>query len=196
MPVACSTRCGLYRPLYPESLRLLHGNSEVKISYDKRYRYFVIIVVVQKLRSDLPGTTCKRVNIGLLVVDGGQWCKRCKFQCDSFSNLKGVSQRSISKLEGPVKNCLFYFGYFSMKLGTSIDGHEQIITWRFHWNRQEINGREPILSKICITANVHVYRKKWFCTTKLFICAETWNFSLAKKIRFEKNQWIFLQSAQ
>jgi hypothetical protein len=28
---------------------------------------------------------------------------------------------------GPVRNGIFYFGYFSTKLGTSIDGHENII---------------------------------------------------------------------
>jgi hypothetical protein len=36
-----------------------------------------------------------------------------------------------------------------MKLGTSADGHES-----FTEIAQEINGIEPILSKICIVANV------------------------------------------
>jgi hypothetical protein len=45
-----------------------------------------------------------------------------------------------------------------MKLGTSVDGHAKIIIWKFHWNRPR-NKRYraiPILSKICISANVHV----------------------------------------
>jgi hypothetical protein len=29
----------------------------------------------------------------------------------------------------------FILGYFSTKLGTSVDGHEKIMTWKFHWNR-------------------------------------------------------------
>jgi hypothetical protein len=29
----------------------------------------------------------------------------------------------------------FIFGYFSMKLGKYVDGHEKIIAWNFHWNR-------------------------------------------------------------
>jgi hypothetical protein len=51
-----------------------------------------------------------------------------KFQYNPFSNLKDVSQRPISKLWGLSKMVHFIFGYFSMKLGTSGDGHEKIIT--------------------------------------------------------------------
>jgi hypothetical protein len=35
----------------------------------------------------------------------------------------------------PVRNGVFYFWIFSTKLGTSIDGHEKVITWKFHWIR-------------------------------------------------------------
>jgi hypothetical protein len=36
----------------------------------------------------------------------------------------------------------FIFGYFSTKFGTYVDGHEETITWKFHWNHpQEINCR-------------------------------------------------------
>jgi hypothetical protein len=51
-----------------------------------------------------------------------------KFQYDLFSNSKDVSQRSISKLSGPSKMAYFIFWIFSMKFGTSVDGHEKIIT--------------------------------------------------------------------
>jgi hypothetical protein len=51
-----------------------------------------------------------------------------KFKYDPFSNLKDVSQRSISKLWGLSKMAYFIFGYFLMKLGTSVDGHDKIIT--------------------------------------------------------------------
>jgi hypothetical protein len=50
-----------------------------------------------------------------------------KLQYDPFSNLKEVSQRSISKLVGHAKNGLFHFWIFSMTLGTSVDGQENVI---------------------------------------------------------------------
>jgi hypothetical protein len=57
---------------------------------------------------------------------------------------------------GPVRNGIFYFWIF------------------FNKSAQEINGREPILSKICITANVEEnmilhYQTFYFGKT----CAET-----------------------
>jgi hypothetical protein len=45
----------------------------------------------------------------------------------------------------------FIFGYFSTKL---VDVHNKIIILSFIDIAKEINGREPILSKICIMANV------------------------------------------
>jgi hypothetical protein len=36
---------------------------------------------------------------------------------------------------GPVKNGRFYFGIFSTKHDTLVDGHEIIITSKHHWNR-------------------------------------------------------------
>jgi hypothetical protein len=48
-----------------------------------------------------------------------------KFQYDPFSNLKDVSQKSIPKLWSLTKMVYFIFRYLSMKLGTSVDGHEQ-----------------------------------------------------------------------
>jgi hypothetical protein len=72
----------------------------------------------------------------------------------------------------------FIFGYFSTKLGTSVDG-------------QEINGREPILSKMCInTANVQeknvILHYKAYYFGK--ICATIRNFSLPKKLDLRKNK--------
>jgi hypothetical protein len=69
----------------------------------------------------------------------------------------------------------FIFRYFSTKLGTSVYGHEQIIP-------QEINGGEPILSKICITANVQenvISHYKILANLK---------FLTVDNIRFKKNQ--------
>jgi hypothetical protein len=109
-----------------------------------------------------------------------------KFQYDPFRNLKDVSRRSISKLYCLSKMVYFIFGYFSTKLGTS--GHEQIMTWKCHWNRV-INGREPILSKICIIANVQknmILQYKFFYFSKT--CAETWNSSLPKKLDLRKTE--------
>jgi hypothetical protein len=40
------------------------------------------------------------------------------------------------------KMTYFIFGYFSKKLGTTLDGHGQIITWNFIEIAQEINGGE------------------------------------------------------
>jgi hypothetical protein len=50
-----------------------------------------------------------------------------KFQCDPFSNKTDVSQRSSCRRWGLSELAYFIFGYFSMKLGISIDGHEKII---------------------------------------------------------------------
>jgi hypothetical protein len=52
---------------------------------------------------------------------------------------------------------------------------------------QEINGKKPILSKICIAANIQEnvvlrYNTCYFGKT----CAETLKFLTAKKIRFQK----------
>jgi hypothetical protein len=46
------------------------------------------------------------------------------------SVIKDVSQRSITKLWGLSVSEMSYFnfGYFSTKFGTSVDGHEEIIT--------------------------------------------------------------------
>jgi hypothetical protein len=54
-----------------------------------------------------------------------------KFQYDPFINLKDISQRSISKFWGLSKMVYFIFGYLSTKLGTSVDGHEKVITCMF-----------------------------------------------------------------
>jgi hypothetical protein len=56
--------------------------------------------------------------------------RNLKFQYNPFSNLKDVSQRSISKLWGLSKIVYgtllyFIFGYFSMNLSTFVDGHEK-----------------------------------------------------------------------
>jgi hypothetical protein len=52
-----------------------------------------------------------------------------------------------------------------------------------------INGREPISSKICISANVQenvILHYKTFYFDKA--CAETWNFSLPKKLDLRKTK--------
>jgi hypothetical protein len=51
-----------------------------------------------------------------------------KFQCDPFSNKKDVSQRSSCRQWGLSEMAYFIFGYFSTNFGTSVDGHENIIT--------------------------------------------------------------------
>jgi translation initiation factor 2 beta subunit (eIF-2beta)/eIF-5 len=61
-----------------------------------------------------------------------------------------------------------------MKLGTSVDGHEKKSPESFIEIAKEINGREPILSKICIIGNVQenmiLHNKTfYFCKT----CAKT-----------------------
>jgi hypothetical protein len=71
----------------------------------------------------------------------------------------------------------FIFGYFSMKFGISVDGHKKLIS--FIEITQEINGREPILSKICIMANVQeniiLHYKTFYFGTFYFgkTCADT-----------------------
>jgi hypothetical protein len=61
---------------------------------------------------------------------------------------------------------------------------------------QAITGREPILSNICITANVQEnvilhYKTFYFGKT----CAETLNFSLPKKFDLRRKK-TFSRSAQ
>jgi hypothetical protein len=53
-----------------------------------------------------------------------------KFQYDPHSNLKDVSQRSIAKLWGPVKNGrrILFLDIFNETLLICVDGHEKIIT--------------------------------------------------------------------
>jgi hypothetical protein len=51
-----------------------------------------------------------------------------KFQWDPFSNKKDASQRSSCRQWGLSEMAYFIFGYFSTKLGTSVVGHEKIIT--------------------------------------------------------------------
>jgi hypothetical protein len=51
-----------------------------------------------------------------------------KFQCDPFSNKKDASQGSSCRQWGLSEMASFIFGYFSTKLGSSIDEHEKIIT--------------------------------------------------------------------
>jgi hypothetical protein len=53
--------------------------------------------------------------------------KDFKFLCDPFSNKKDVSQMSSCRQWGLSEMAYFILGYFSMKLGKSVDGHEQII---------------------------------------------------------------------
>jgi hypothetical protein len=67
---------------------------------------------------------------------------------------------------GPVRNGIFYFWMFFNETWHICEG--------FIENAQEITGREPILSKICITANVQenvilLYKTFYFSKT----CAET-----------------------
>jgi hypothetical protein len=72
---------------------------------------------------------------------------------------------------GPVKNGVF-FRYFSTKLGMSIDGQEK--SNNLIEISQEINGREPILSKMCITANVQETRT----FLQSVLCKSMHNYSL------------------
>jgi hypothetical protein len=48
-----------------------------------------------------------------------------KFQCDPFINKKDVSQRSSCRQMNLSEMAYFILGYFSTKLGTSVDGHEK-----------------------------------------------------------------------
>jgi hypothetical protein len=100
-----------------------------------------------------------------------------KFQCDPCSNKKDVSQRSSCRQ------------YFSTKLGTSVDGHEKIITWKFHWNRRRNKWYRANIVK-------NLYYGK--CTGKrdltrqnvLFrqnMC-QNLNFSLPKKLDLRKTK--------
>jgi hypothetical protein len=55
---------------------------------------------------------------------------------------------------------------------------------------QEINGREPILSKICIMANVQAGKRDFTLQNFLFqqnMCRNL-KFLTAEKVRFKKNQ--------
>jgi hypothetical protein len=86
---------------------------------------------------------------------------------------------------GPVRNGIFYFWiFFNIRRW-----HEKIISESFIEIAQEINGREPILSKICITANVQenviLHYKTFYFGKK---CAETLNFSLPKKLDLRKTK--------
>jgi hypothetical protein len=72
------------------------------------------------------GADCKEVCFFLNLIFSA--LRNFKFQYDPFSNLKDDSQKSISKLRGLSKMVYFIFGYFSMNLGTSVDGHEKIIS--------------------------------------------------------------------
>jgi hypothetical protein len=45
-----------------------------------------------------------------------------------FSKKKDVSQKSSCRQWGLSEMAYFIFGYFSTKLGTSVDGFEKIIT--------------------------------------------------------------------
>jgi hypothetical protein len=47
------------------------------------------------------------------------------------SNLKDVSQRSISKLWGLSKMAYLSFEYVSTQLGTCVDAHRKIITLKY-----------------------------------------------------------------
>jgi phosphoketolase len=70
--------------------------------------------------------------------------------------------------------------------------NEQIITCSesFIEIGQEINGREPILSEICIAASQMYWNGKHDFTLQNFYfgktCAETLNFSLPKKLDLRK----------
>jgi hypothetical protein len=54
--------------------------------------------------------------------------KILSFNAIPFSNKKDVSQRSSCRQWGLSEMAYFILGYFSTKLGTSVDGHEIIIT--------------------------------------------------------------------
>jgi hypothetical protein len=108
-----------------------------------------------------------------------------KFQCDPFSNKKVVSQRSSCQC-GLSEMAYFIFGYFSTKLGTSVDGHEKIIIWTFHWNRPRNKWwRVNIVQKFYYgKCTGKQYQNFYFSKT----CAETWNFSLPKKLDLRKTK--------
>jgi hypothetical protein len=49
------------------------------------------------------------------------------------SVIKKVFHKGTVAAMGLVRNAIFYFlGYFLTKLGTSVDGHEKIIIWKFN----------------------------------------------------------------
>jgi hypothetical protein len=63
----------------------------------------------------------------------------------------------------------FILGYFSMKLGKSVDGHEQIIIWKFHWNcPRNKRWRANIMANV--QKNVILHYKNFYFGK---ICAET-----------------------
>jgi hypothetical protein len=63
--------------------------------------------------------------------------------CNSCRNLKDCTQRVLSQIGGLSKTAYFIFGYFSTKLGTFVDGHEQNNNLKVSMTlAQEINGRD------------------------------------------------------
>jgi hypothetical protein len=101
-----------------------------------------------------------------------------------LSNLYPILFSSVAKTTGPIaKKFCFFSENFQVSMRSILahveDGHEKIITWKFHWNRaQEINGGEPILSKICITENVQEkYKRDFTLQSFLFrqnMCRNFW----------------------
>jgi hypothetical protein len=90
---------------------------------------------------------------------------------------------SCCQCRGLSETAYFDVGYFSTKLGTWQNNIEIA---------QEINGREPILSKICIyTANVQVQSCKRDFTIHFFLFRQNMcrnlKFLTAEKIRHKKN---------
>jgi hypothetical protein len=75
----------------------------------------------------------------------------------------------------------FIIGYLSTKLGTSVDGHEQIITWMFHWNHP---GNERQMYRHWQENMILHYKTFYFGKTS----AETWHVSLPKKLDIRKNK--------
>jgi hypothetical protein len=116
----------------------------------------------------------------------------------SFNAIRPVIKKMFHKgPRGQVRNGVFYFGiFFNETWHICRWGHEKIITWKFHWNRQR-NKRWRASS----VQNLYLYGKcthwvqenvilhyKFFYFGK--ICAETWNFSLPKKKDLRKNSFF------